>query len=139
MTLAGTRCARDRGTALFSTAIGVLVVLLFLLFAVQLLFSLYANSTITAVANDAAHRAASQPDSARDVIEAEARANLGDVGASARFSWDADDADGDGIVDTVVLEVVARPPRFLPPAFADQVGLTEITHTARARIEEFRS
>jgi hypothetical protein len=127
----------DEGTALFSTAIGVLVVLLFLLFAVQLLFSLYANSTITAVVNDAAQRAATQPVAARDAIEAEARHSLGDVGADASFEWGDADSDGDGEIDTVVLAVIARPPRFLPRAFGDRIGLTEVTHTARARTEQF--
>lgn len=137
MTDPGTRRARDRGTALFSSAIGVLVVLLFLLFAVQLLFSLYANSTITAVANDAVQRSASQPGSERNAIEADARASLGEVGSGAEFHWSEDDTDGDGDIDTVVLSVLAHPPRFLPPAFGDRVGLTEVRHTARARIEQF--
>ena len=57
--MAGVPAADDRGAGLISTAAGVVVFLVFLLFAVQLLFGLYASSTVTAVANDAAVRAAS--------------------------------------------------------------------------------
>ena len=137
MTRAGARRVRDRGSGSFSTAIGVLVFLCFLLFAVQLLFSLYANSTVTAVTNDAVQRAAAQPEADRGAIEAEARRGLGEVGQAAEFTWSEDDADGDGDIDTVVLAVVAHPPRFVPPSIGDSIGLTEITHTARARIEAF--
>jgi hypothetical protein len=132
------RTRADRGTALFSTAIGVLVFLLFLLFAVQLLVSLYATSTVTAVTNDAVQRAASgaQPD--LGAIEAEARSSLGAVGRAAEFTWSRTDDDGDGFPDTISLEVVAHPPRFLPRSVGDAVGLTEIDHIAVARLEGFR-
>ena len=92
----------ERGAGLLSTAAGVVVFLVFLLFAVQLLFGLYASSTVTAVAHDAAHRAAAQGAPPRGFIEADARRNLGDVGESAEFRWGEDDSDGDGEVDTVV-------------------------------------
>ena len=63
---------------------------------------------MNAVANDAAVRAASADAPPLEVIEAEARQSLGEVGSSATFAWSTDDADGDGDADTVVLEVVAR-------------------------------
>lgn len=128
--------AEDRGAGLISSAAGVLVFLIFLMFAVQLLFGLYASSTITAVTNDAVARAATPNAPSRQVIEAEARANLGQVGDAARFSWSTDDDDGDGEMDTVVLKVVATPPRLVPTSVGSTAGFGEIRRTARARIEE---
>jgi hypothetical protein len=127
----------DEGTGVFSTAIAVLVFLLFLLFAVQLLVSLYATSTVTAVTNDAVQRAATGG-ADLGAIEAEARASLGEVGRTAEFTWEQADADGDGATDTISLEVHAHPPRFLPRSIGDAVGLTDIDHSAVARLEEFR-
>ena len=84
--MAGVPAPRDRGAGLLSTVAGVVVFLVFLLFAVQLLFGLYASSTVNAVANDAAARAASADAPPLDVIEAQARASLGEVGARGRPS-----------------------------------------------------
>lgn len=131
--------ARGRGAAgagLLSTAAGVVVFLVFLLFAVQLLFGLYASSTVTAVANDAASRAASANAPPLGTIEAEARASLGEVGEGATFEWAVDDSDGDGDPDTVVLEVVARPPRFIPPSIGGSIGLDEVRRVVRVRTEQ---
>ncbi|MGH9085049.1 MAG: hypothetical protein ACRDYW_06315 [Acidimicrobiales bacterium] len=114
----------------------MLVFLLFLLFAVQLLFALYATSTVTAVANDAAQRAAVRSAPALAILEAEARANLGQIGSEAEFDWSKDDADQDGIDDTVVLRVIATPPRFVPSSIGGAVGLGKIERTVRVRIEQ---
>jgi hypothetical protein len=133
------RARADRGAGLISTAAGVVVFLMFLLFAVQLLFSLYASSTVTAVTNDAAQRAASRSAPPLDVIEAEARANLGRIGDEAAFRWTRDDVDGDGADDTIVLEVAATPPRFVPPSIGGAVGLGELRRTARVRIEQVQT
>lgn len=130
------RSGQDRGAGLLSSAAGVLVFLAFLLFAVQLLFGLYASSAVTAVANDAAVRAASAEAPPLEVIEAEARRALGEVGASATFTWAQDDADGDGALDTVVLEVIARPPRFVPASIGGVIGLEEIRRAVRVRREQ---
>ena len=126
----------DRGAGLLSTAAGVVVFLVFLLFAVQLLFGLSAASTVTAVANDAAVRAASAGAPPLERIEADARRNLGEVGAAASFTWSTEDADGDGVDDTVVLEVVARPPRFVPPSIGGAIGVDEIRRAVRVRLEQ---
>jgi hypothetical protein len=112
------------------------VFLVFLLFAVQLLFGLYASSTVNAVANDAAVRAASADAPPLEVIEGQARESLGEVGSSASFRWAHDDADRDGDTDTVVLEVVAHPPRFIPRFIGGAIGLDEIRRTVRVRVEE---
>ncbi|MGK2947097.1 MAG: hypothetical protein ACSLFP_00855 [Acidimicrobiales bacterium] len=126
----------DRGAGLISTAAGVVVFLIFLLFAVQLLFGLYATSTVTAVAHDAAQRAATSGAPPLAQIESEARRNLGQVGSSAVFTWGSDDTDGDGVDDTVVLEVIARPPRFVPPSIGGAAGLAEIRRVVRVRYEQ---
>jgi Flp pilus assembly protein TadG len=130
-----TRWRQDRGAGLLSTAAGVVVFLVFLLFAVQLLFGLYASSTVTAVANDAATRAASAHAPSLAVIEAEARASLGEIGEEASFTWALDDSDGDGVDDTVVLEVVASPPRFIPSSIGGSIGLDEVRRLVRIRTE----
>lgn len=126
----------ERGAGVISTAAGVLVFLVFLMGAVQLLFSLFASSTVTAVANDAARRAAAHGAPPLAMIEADARATLGTVGDDATFAWTTDDADGDGADDTVVLRVVAHPPRFFPRSIGDGLGLTAIDRTVRVRVEE---
>ncbi|HUS60597.1 MAG TPA: hypothetical protein VMY34_00275 [Acidimicrobiales bacterium] len=127
---------RERGVGAISTAAGVLVFLIFLLGAVQLLFSLYASSTVTAVANDAAQRAAGDGAPPLEVIEADARASLGAIGDTATFDWRADDADGDGSADTVVLRVTAAPPRFVPRSVGEGLGFGVIDRTVRVRIEQ---
>ena len=126
---------QDAGAGLISTAAGVVVFLMFVLFAVQLLFGLYASSTVTAVANDAATRAAAADSPSLPVIEADARANLGRIGDDARFTWTSDDENGDGHDDTVVLTVVVEPPRFVPSSLAPG-GFGEVRRTVRVRIEE---
>lgn len=128
----------DQGTGLISSAAGVVVFLMFLLFSVQLLFGLYASSTVTAVANDAAQRAAAKGAPPLAVIEAEARASLGRVGDDAEFAWSTDDADRDGEDDTVVLVVVAVPPRFVPSSIGGSVGFGEVRRIVRVRLEAFQ-
>ena len=129
----------DRGAGLISTAAGVVVFLMFLLFAVQLLFGLYAASTVTAVANDAAQRAATASAPPLATVEADARATLGRIGEAADFAWSRDDTDGDGVDDTVVLRVIAVPPRFVPRSMGGAVGLGAIERTVRVRIEQVGS
>ena len=48
----------DRGVGMVPTAAGFVVFILFLLLAVQVLYGLYATSTVRGVLNDAASRAA---------------------------------------------------------------------------------
>ena len=129
------RSASDGGTGLLSSLAGVLVFLTFLLFTVEVLFSLFASSTVTAVTNDAATRAAADGAPPLPHIEADARRNLGAVGAGADFRWELDDTDGDGAADTVVLDVVAHPPRILPPGLGGLSGPAAIHRRARARLE----
>lgn len=128
----------EKGAGLISTAAGVVVFLVFLLFAVQLLFAMYASSTVTAVTNDAAQRAASEGTGALELIEADARRSMGAVGERATFTWATDDSDGDGEPDTVVLRVVAVPPRFIPPSIGGAIGFGEIDRVVRVRQEQLQ-
>lgn len=133
-----TRWREELGSGLISTTSGVLVFLVFLLFAVQLLFGLYASSTVTAVANDAVQRAASAGAPPLGLIESEARSSLGRVGDDAEFTWSREDRDGDGVDDTVVLRVIAEPPRLVPTSIGSTAGFGAIRRTVRARLEVFR-
>lgn len=134
----GTQTASDSGVGLIASAAGILVFLVFLMFTVQLLFGLYASSTVTAVANDAALRAAAQGAPSVELIEADARRTLGRIGDEATFAWSTDDTDGDAVDDTVVLEVVAHPPRFLPRSIGGAIGLDDVARTVTARLEELQ-
>lgn len=125
----------EGGSGLISSAAGVLVFLVFVTFAVQLLFSLYASSTVTAVAHDAAARLARDPAADPGPVEADARRHLGRLGDDAELTWRTEDADGDGAADTVVLRIVVIPPRFVPRSIGDGVGLGVVDRTARVRIE----
>lgn len=144
MTVAAKRLAggiaarRDGGVGLIASAAGILVFLVFLTFAVQLLFGLYAASTITAVANDAALRAAASGAPRVELIEADARRTLGQIGDEATFTWSRADTDGDGLDDTVVLDVVAHPPRFIPHSIGGALGLDDVSRTVDVRLEEFQ-
>ena len=136
---AASRPGTDGGVGLLASAAGILVFLVFVLFAVQLLFGLYATSTVTAVANDAATRAAAGAAPDVELIEADARRSLGRIGDQASFLWSTEDSDGDGVADTVVLEVVADPPRFIPGSIGGAIGLDDVRRTVRVRQEGFRS
>jgi hypothetical protein len=127
----------------FGTSIGVLVFLLFLFFAAQVLFGLYATSTLRATVTDATARAASQGGATPadlDRIVAEAEAALGEVGRrpTTVIELELVDEDGDGVADVVVGRGRAVPPRFVPPSIGGMVGFEEITAGARMRIERPR-
>jgi Flp pilus assembly protein TadG len=128
----------------FSTAMGFLVFVLFLFFAMQVMFGLYATSTLRATLHDAAARAAtgggagSPADLAR--IAAEAEASLGEIGRdpSTVIELELVDDDGDGVGDVVVGRARAAPPRFVPPSLGGTIGFDEVTAGARVRVERAR-
>jgi hypothetical protein len=140
--LRSARARGDDGAGLIGTIAGVVVFLMFLLFAVQLLFGLYATSTVTATAYDTAQRAASRgADRSADALElyaADGRQALGRMGDTATFTWELDDTDADGTPDTVVLDVAATPPRFVPRSVGGMIGFEEVRRTVRVRIEAFQ-
>jgi hypothetical protein len=97
----------DDGSGLVSAIVGVTIFLVLLLYAVQLALNLYATSTVTAVAFDAARQVAGSdggPD-ATAAAEEQARGMLDhyeDNGGTLEFDWDTSRA------DVVVLEVTAE-------------------------------
>lgn len=138
-TRAATRA--DGGAGLFSTAFGFTVFLIFLLFTVQVLFGLYARTTVTAVASDLAQRAANEgpvlTDARLDAYVAEGRRRLGRYGDDAHFRFDVVDADADGTDDTVSVTVDASLPILLPVRWS-LYSPTNFSRTMRARLEVFQ-
>lgn len=126
---------------MFSTAFGFTVFLIFLLFTVQVLFGLYARTTVTAVAADLAQRAANEGAAltpARfEAYEVEARDRLGEYGEDADFRFELVDADRDGTQDTVAVRVDAALPILLPVRWSGW-SPAEFSRTMRARIEVFQ-
>jgi hypothetical protein len=129
--------APDRGTALVGTLVGVLVFIVFLFAATQLLLALYATSTVTAVATDAARSVASRRVDHTDprvVAAAEreataaARRSLGAFGRQVRFDWTLDR-------DTIRLRVRAENRRLSIPGFAALDGFTHVDRTVVLRLE----
>jgi hypothetical protein len=119
------------------------VFLLFLFFAMQVMFGLYATSTLRATLDDAASRAAASggagpADLARLADEAEA--SLGEMGRrpSTVIELEMVDEDGDGLGDVVVGRAQAVPPRFVPPSIGGMIGFEQITAGVRVRVERVR-
>lgn len=135
------RVARERGVGVFSSAFGFTVFLIFLLFTVQVLFGLYARTTVTAVAADLAQRAANEGadlDESRFAdYAAQARRRLGDYGDDAEFRFALVDADTDGVDDTVAVTVDASLPILLPVRWSG-ASPASFTRTMRARLEVFQ-
>ncbi|MBO0693669.1 MAG: hypothetical protein J2P58_12280 [Acidimicrobiaceae bacterium] len=121
----------DRGTAYIGTLVGSAIFLFFLLLAVQTIVHLFATSTVSAAAYDAAHAVATDPGRRTEEIpraEALARQKLGGLGRRVRFNWE--EVDG----QQVVLEVSVRTPGFLP--FGS--SLMQIDRRIVVRTERFR-
>jgi hypothetical protein len=119
------------------------VFLMFLFFAMQVMFGLYATSTLRATLDDATARAAAgggtgAADLAR--LAEEAEASLGEMGRrpSTVIELEALDEDGDGAADVVVGRARAVPPRFVPSSIGGMIGFEEITAGSRVRVERLR-
>ena len=127
------RRARQDGTGLVSTLAGVLVFLVLLMLATQVLFDLYARSTVTAVAYDAARVVAGADSGAGAVVvaESQARAGLGHYADGATFTWAVDN-------DVVQLRVKVQNPSLLPPVFKHALGIDTVDRTVRVRVERVR-
>ncbi|MCA1844944.1 MAG: hypothetical protein LC792_17475 [Actinobacteria bacterium] len=104
---------------------GVAMFLLLLLFAVQVLFGLYATTVVNAAAFDAAASVAAQDGDGVSPAEATARRHIGALAGRATFTWALED-------DAVRLTVVAPRPRLLDLAAPD------IRRTVRVRRERVR-
>ena len=120
---------------------GVLVFLVLLMLATQVLFDLYARSTVTAVAYDAARVVAGADSGAGNgadaragaggVAESQARAGLGRYAGGAAFTWTVDD-------EVVQLNVKVQNPSLLPPVFKHALGIDTVDRTVRVRVERVR-
>jgi hypothetical protein len=116
-----------------SSVVGVTAFLVLLLFAVQLTFNLYATSTVTAAAFDAARIVAGA-----DGDEAAAASHLRSLldGQDLRLQWDYRDTDAVPGADVVALTVeVDHPTRLLRMV---PVPYQHVTRTVTVRIEELR-
>jgi hypothetical protein len=133
--------ARESGQGLISSVAGVSVFLGFLLVAVHLIVSLYATTTVTSNAYDAARRVASadidhtdpsEVAAARSRAEADMRRNLGGYSDNVEsLDWSGSDA------EVVRLRVRARNPSFL--VFATRpLGVELIDRTVTVRVETVR-
>lgn len=135
------RDAPERGTGIFASAFGFTVFLVLLLFTVQVLFGLYARTTVTAVAADLAQDAANEGHELTEARMAafaeEGRRRLGDYGEDAEFRFAVVDADGDLVDDTVAVTVEASLPILLPVRWSGY-SPTSFTRTMRARLEVFQ-
>ncbi len=131
----------DAGQGLVGAVAGVIVFLAFLLFAVHLVISLHATSTVTSSAYDAAravaaadidHRDPAAVAAAQRQAELDVRANLGDYAEQvAPFDWSGTDG------DVVRLRIRADNPSFLIYATGG-LGLDTIDRTVTVRVERVR-
>ena len=121
----------ERGSGLIDTIVGFTIFMILLLVAVQTLVHLYATSSLTAAANEAAEQVASDGGSPGEVplAQAEALSRLGGWGARhTRFDW----LEVGG--QQVTLRVTAQSPALvpLPGSYRD------ISRTVTVRTERFR-
>lgn len=112
------------------TIAGFLVVLVLLLFAVEVLIGLYAQTTVGGVAQDAARSVATGRATPAQA-EAQARHLLGPDLQGASFTWSVEP-------DQIAVRVVAHRPRFLPAGWGSGGVLGDIDRTARVRAETSR-
>jgi hypothetical protein len=132
---------RDRGAGMVSSVAGLTVFLLFMLFAVQVLFGLYATSTLRSTLYDAASRAAAGGGTERAdlaLLADEAESSLGRMGDRTVITLRLVDDDGDGVGDVIVGDAVSVPPRVVPRSVGGMVGFEEIRASVRVRVERFR-
>lgn len=128
-----TTSAAEAGTGLVGSLAGTAAFLVLLLLASQVLVHLFALSTVTATAFDAARIVAGSAGgpAAEAAAEAEARRLLGTLGDEVDFEWRYPDVDGDGDADAVRLRVHGdRRPRLLP--------LLPLDRTVTLRVERWR-
>lgn len=123
----------ERGGGLIQLWVGFFVFLLMLLFAVQVLFNLYAASVVTAVSYDAARRVAGSDGGPGHIADAEADARraLGRYAQRVVFDWSATDP------DEVVVRVQTDNPNVLP-VLAGPGAFDRLDRTIRVRVERFR-
>ncbi|WCO65603.1 hypothetical protein PO878_13950 [Iamia majanohamensis] len=131
----------ERGQSLVSSVAAVAVFLAFLFFAVHLVISLYATSTVTGQAYDAARRVAASDidhDDPGAVAAAQRRAEADLRGSLGGYADRVESLDWSGSTgDVVSLRVQAQNPSFLVFATAP-LGVEDIDRTVEVRVERVR-
>jgi hypothetical protein len=128
-----TQPTAEAGTGMVSSVVGVTAFLVVLLFAVQLSFNLYATSTVTAAAFDAA-RIVAGADGDEATAESHLRSLL--AGQDLAVRWDYRDTDATPGPDVVALTVeVENPTRLLRLV---PVPYQHVNRTVTVRLEDFR-
>jgi hypothetical protein len=124
----------ERGGGPISIWMGFSIFLVMLLFAVQVLFNLYAASVVTAVSYDAARRVAGSDGGPTYIAEAEdqARQSLGRYASRVTFDWSASSD------EEVVLRVQSDNPSILLPIAKGPAAFDQLDRTIRVRVERFR-
>jgi Flp pilus assembly protein TadG len=112
----------------FSSVFGLMFFLVFLLLAVQVMWSLYATSVVTSAAYDAGRAAA------RSGEEAAGQARFQQAIGAYDASVDIAVPPGEG---TVVVTVTGQNPSLLPDRFATALPFTSIERTIEIRREVF--
>lgn len=123
------RC--DEGASAITTVFGVVIFLGFLMLATQVLMHLYASSTVSSAAFDAARRASAEGGVGCGDAEARASQLLGDYGERAAVACSASD-------EYTSVTITAPTPARLIDAFGVTLGTDTIQHTARVRTEQFQ-
>lgn len=133
--------APGAGQSLVGSLAAVAVFLGFLFFAVHLVISLYATSSVTGQAYDAARRVAASDidhDDPGAVAAAQRRAEADLRGSLGDYSERIESLDWSGsTADVVRLRVRAQNPSFLVFATAP-LGVEQIDRTVQVRVEEVR-
>lgn len=124
---------------MFASSFALGAFLVGILFAVQLIFGLYARTTVSAVAADLASRASrlTEMDSAT-LAEVASRGaqQLGEYGEGSIVTIVPIDRDLDGIADDVRVDITADLPTLLPTRWLGE-GPSQFTRTVTRRIERF--
>ncbi len=126
----------ESGSGMVGSVVGVTAFLALLLFAVQLALNLYATSTLTAVAFDAARIVAGADGG--PMAEADAEAHVRSLlGADpVAMAWEYRDTDAQPGADVVALTVeVEHPTRLLA---AMPIPFQHVIRTVTVRMETFR-
>lgn len=123
----------DRGAGIISSLFGLMIFLVFLLFATQLLFSLYATSVISNAAYDAGRQVARTGDTA--IGQARFDGAVGSYDASVTFGHEGGTGFNDA--DVILVTVTGRNPTLLPDRFAEPLPFATVNRTVRVRNEKF--
>ena len=122
---------RDEGSSPITAVFGLTIFLSFLLLATQFMSYMYARSTVSAAAYDAA-RVASAVSGTCTGAEQRARSLLGDYGDHLQIECTR------GTDSTTVRLVGPSPAKLISGITAAAGGLAEIEQTATVRTERFR-